>query len=54
MESLEYIFTTYDASDISELAEETPVGWSSTCLDQTISYYIDCNSMIAKNNEEKE
>ena len=30
--------------EINELAMQTPIGWSSACLDQTISYYIDCNS----------
>ena len=35
---LEYNFS------VNELSEETPVGWSSTCLDQTINYYIEWNS----------
>lgn len=26
------------------LATEKTIGWSSICLDQTISYYIECNS----------
>nr|YP_010986212.1 hypothetical protein NDC12_pgp006 [Polyopes affinis]WOL37130.1 hypothetical protein [Polyopes affinis] len=49
MESLEYIFNTDDTYDINELSAETPVGWSSICLDQTINYYIDYNSMLAEN-----
>ena len=32
-----------------DLAYETPVGWSSICLDQTIHYYIDCNINMAQN-----
>lgn len=34
---------------IDDLTYETPVGWSSICLDQTIHYYIDCNINIANN-----
>nr|YP_009296217.1 hypothetical protein Sebd_065 [Sebdenia flabellata]AOM65152.1 hypothetical protein Sebd_065 [Sebdenia flabellata] len=48
MESLENIFNSYDEFDMNELDAETPVGWSSICLDQTISYYIDCNSLSQK------
>ena len=33
---------------IDDLSYETPVGWSSICLDQTIHYYIDCNINIAQ------
>lgn len=33
---------------IDDLTYETPVGWSSICLDQTIHYYIDCNINIAQ------
>nr|YP_010986414.1 hypothetical protein UYL67_pgp006 [Pachymeniopsis lanceolata]WOL37332.1 hypothetical protein [Pachymeniopsis lanceolata] len=44
MESLEYVFDTNDLSNIYELSTETPVGWSSICLDQTINYYIEYNS----------
>nr|YP_009315728.1 Hypothetical protein ORF_8 [Trichogloeopsis pedicellata]SCW24386.1 Hypothetical protein ORF_8 [Trichogloeopsis pedicellata] len=25
------------------LEDEKLTGWSATCLDQTISYYVDCN-----------
>ena len=34
---------------INELSEETPIGWSSTCLDQAINYYIDWNSAYFDN-----
>nr|YP_010865299.1 hypothetical protein QQR83_pgp075 [Campylaephora boydenii]WGT74207.1 hypothetical protein [Campylaephora boydenii] len=33
---------------VDDLAYETPVGWSSICLDQTIHYYIDCNINMAQ------
>lgn len=35
-----------------KLAMETPVGWSSICLDQTIDYYIECNSVTLNHNED--
>nr|BCB92373.1 hypothetical protein [Grateloupia asiatica] len=54
MESLEHVFDTNDSSNIYELSTETPVGWSSICLDQTINYYIDYNSTHVEDNETKE
>lgn len=48
MESLEYILNSYDLSDINELSVETLESWSSTCLDETINYYIDCNSALSQ------
>lgn len=45
MEPLYNIYEDYDSPRISELSSETPVGWSSICLDQTISYYIEFNSI---------
>ncbi len=33
------IFEDFD----SFLEEEKLTGWSATCLDQTISYYVECN-----------
>nr|UAT97901.1 hypothetical protein Ahn.fas.Kor.pt_241 [Ahnfeltia fastigiata] len=53
MQSSEYITASSDLYNIDELASETLVGWSSECLDQTISYYLDCNNfnMKAKNEE---
>ena len=36
-------------NNIDDLTNETPVGWSSICLDQTIYYYTNCN--IAQNKE---
>ena len=38
--------------EMNELSSQTPVGWSSICLDQTIHYYIDYNSTHI--NEEKD
>ena len=37
----------------SNLAMETPVGWSSICFDQTIDYYIECNSVTLNYNDSK-
>ena len=37
----------------SNLAMETPVGWSSICFDQTIDYYIECNSITLSYNDNK-
>lgn len=57
MESLDYILGIDNLNAINELSTETPIGWSSTCLDQTINYYIDCNSVISdeieKHNQEE-
>nr|YP_009510822.1 hypothetical protein [Gracilaria gracilis]AXI96495.1 hypothetical protein [Gracilaria gracilis] len=44
MESLQYINHINDDSIVDDLSSETPIGWSSTCFDETINYYIDCNS----------
>nr|YP_009732154.1 hypothetical protein [Gracilaria spinulosa]QHS70822.1 hypothetical protein [Gracilaria spinulosa] len=44
MESLRYINNTNDDLNVDDLSLETPIGWSSTCFDETIHYYIDCNS----------
>nr|YP_009315524.1 Hypothetical protein ORF_8 [Liagora brachyclada]SCW24182.1 Hypothetical protein ORF_8 [Liagora brachyclada] len=37
--NLDNIFEDFD----SALEEEKLIGWSATCLDQTISYYVECN-----------
>ena len=37
--NLDNIFEDFDSS----LEEEKLIGWSATCLDQTISYYVECN-----------
>nr|UAD87788.1 hypothetical protein [Gracilaria textorii] len=44
MESLQYINNINDDLNVDDLSSETPIGWSSTCFDETIHYYIDCNS----------
>lgn len=49
MESLEDMLNSHNSSDVNELSIETLEGWSSTCLDETISYYIDCNSALLQN-----
>ena len=53
MESLEYMLNSYDSSDINELSIATLEGWSSTCLDETINYYIDCNSVLLQNKQQE-
>ena len=45
MEPLENINNNDYNLEIGELSSQTPVGWSSICLDQTINYYIDCNTV---------
>jgi len=52
MESLEYLFSSYNLYSEDELLEEASLGWSSVCLDQTINYYIECNSLKSQNKEE--
>lgn len=37
---------------LSILETETLVGWSTTCLDQTICYYLDCNTNDIDVNED--
>nr|YP_009511025.1 hypothetical protein [Hydropuntia rangiferina]AXI96698.1 hypothetical protein [Hydropuntia rangiferina] len=44
MESLQYINSLQNELNLDDLVSETPIGWSSTCFDETINYYIDCNS----------
>lgn len=54
----QYNLNDYDQNDIDNgidnLVQETPVGWSSICLDQTINYYIDCNIIIAQGKDIEE
>lgn len=49
MEYIDNLFITDDSYSDHEL--EAPLGWSSTCFDQTVNYYIECNSINAKNEE---
>nr|UAD88819.1 hypothetical protein [Gracilariopsis chorda] len=46
IDSLNYIENLNKDTNEDELLLETPIGWSSTCFDETIHYYIDCNSHI--------
>nr|YP_009511637.1 hypothetical protein [Melanthalia intermedia]AXI97514.1 hypothetical protein [Melanthalia intermedia] len=39
----------HNDQNTDELSLETPIGWSSTCFNETINYYIDCNSSCSKN-----
>nr|QVY58052.1 hypothetical protein [Betaphycus gelatinus] len=44
---MQYLNNVLDYDDYvnDELSMETPIGWSSVCFDQTINYYIECNSV---------
>ena len=33
-----------------EILLETPIGWSSTCFNETIGYYKECNSINSSSN----
>lgn len=35
--------------DTDIIALDVPNGWSSICLNDTITYYIECNKSIVKN-----
>nr|YP_009237319.1 hypothetical protein [Wildemania schizophylla]AKS28366.1 hypothetical protein [Wildemania schizophylla] len=37
----------YSFVEMQELSGEAPIGWSATCLDQTICYYLDCDKEYA-------
>lgn len=39
----------FNAIDNSTISIDVPNGWSSICLDDTITYYIECNMSLAKN-----
>lgn len=51
MQYLENISDNDDLLNKNELSLETPIGWSSMCFDQTIDYYMECNSI--NSNSEK-
>lgn len=40
--------------DSDSITDETPIGWSSTCLDQTLFYYLECNHMNDNRDESKD
>nr|YP_009295701.1 hypothetical protein 64 [Mastocarpus papillatus]AOL58185.1 hypothetical protein 64 [Mastocarpus papillatus] len=52
MQYLNNISEDNDLLDNEELSLETPVGWSSTCFNETIDYYIECNSINSNNRQE--
>nr|YP_009346882.1 hypothetical protein [Gracilaria firma]APR74417.1 hypothetical protein [Gracilaria firma] len=56
MESMQYInnININEDLDINNLSLETPIGWSSTCFDETIHYYIDCNSNSLESKNQNE
>lgn len=39
-----YLNESNKENNVGILEAETLIGWSTTCLDQTISYYLDCNA----------
>jgi hypothetical protein len=43
MDSVNFISCFKSIDPDNSLEDEALIGWSSTCLDQTISYYIECN-----------
>lgn len=48
-----YINSDIKNSDLPELdliTDETPIGWSSTCLDQTLFYYLECSHASSDDN----
>lgn len=54
MEYIDNLFLTDDDNySNDELAFDQPIGWSSVCFNQTLSYYIEHNS-IYNNDELKE
>nr|YP_009296602.1 hypothetical protein Apop_052 [Apophlaea sinclairii]AOM65742.1 hypothetical protein Apop_052 [Apophlaea sinclairii] len=42
---------SYDKLDLNLITDEAPIGWSSTCLDQTLVYYLKCSESSNQNNE---
>nr|YP_009628700.1 hypothetical protein [Acrochaetium secundatum]QBX88483.1 hypothetical protein [Acrochaetium secundatum] len=53
MESINFInnFDEIQAND--SLENNALIGWSATCLDQTISYYVDCNCIEISQDDNK-
>lgn len=43
MESINFINNFESVNINNDLENEALIGWSATCLDQTISYYVECN-----------
>nr|YP_009739162.1 hypothetical protein [Palmaria decipiens]QIC19601.1 hypothetical protein [Palmaria decipiens] len=44
MESVNFINDLQDLESNDGVREESLLGWSSTCLDETLSYYVEHNS----------
>ena len=44
MESVNFINDIQDLESNHGVREESLLGWSSTCLDETLSYYVEHNS----------
>nr|YP_009369842.1 hypothetical Ccr_orf64-like protein [Boldia erythrosiphon]ARO90530.1 hypothetical Ccr_orf64-like protein [Boldia erythrosiphon] len=52
------IIIGHKSGEIYDIEETRPRGWSVTCLDETIFYYLDCNYVnmcnISRNKLDKE
>ncbi|CCP38196.1 conserved hypothetical plastid protein (plastid) [Chondrus crispus] len=45
MQYLNNILAENELLSNDEISLETPIGWSSTCFNETIDYYTECNSI---------
>jgi len=54
MESINFISNCEPLDASNSLEDEALIGWSATCLDQTISYYVECNCNEINQNERLE
>nr|YP_009297762.1 hypothetical protein Kuma_062 [Kumanoa americana]AOM67496.1 hypothetical protein Kuma_062 [Kumanoa americana] len=50
MESVNFQDNFMEVSD-NNLDKETLIGWSTACLNETISFYVDCNFNNINNEE---
>ena len=54
MESINFINNFDNIQENNSLENEALIGWSATCLDETISYYVDCNCTEMSQDDSKE
>jgi hypothetical protein len=43
MEEINFSENFIETDQLNSLEKETLIGWSTACLDEAISFYIDCN-----------
>ena len=43
MEEMNFSENFIEIDQLNSLDKETLIGWSTACLDETISFYVDCN-----------